>query len=221
MPYLSDFLQDIIYWLPALIIAMSFHEYAHGKVADLLGDPTPRYAGRLTLNPLRHVDPVGLLMLLIVRFGWAKPVPVNPLYFRGDRRRGMFLVSLAGPGMNFALALLAGILRVLTIALSWRWGPAFHAVIFFEYLLIYNVYFGVFNLLPIPPLDGSKILFSLLPDRFSGFLYTLEQYGFLILILVIATGLHRVFLTPVANAVIGVITRVGALVLRLLWGGGA
>lgn len=221
MSFLVSFLKDLIYWLPALIIAMSFHEYAHGKVADMLGDPTPRYAGRLTLNPLRHVDPLGLLMLIIVKFGWAKPVPVNPLYFKGDRRRGMLLVAMAGPAMNFFLALLAGIAWALGVAASLKWSAAGHAVRFFEYLMLYNVYLGVFNLMPIPPLDGSKILFSILPPRYNKIMYKIEQYGFIILVLVLTTGLYNYFLTPVATTVFKGIFTLASLVLRLFLGGAA
>ncbi|MDD4657618.1 MAG: site-2 protease family protein [Eubacteriales bacterium] len=223
MSYLQTFIRNLFYWLPALIIAMSFHEYAHGKAADMLGDPTPRYAGRLTLNPLRHVDPVGLLMLLIVKFGWAKPVHVNPLYFRGDRRRGMLLVAVAGPGMNFLLAVLAGIAWALSYVARVKlgWEIAVHAVIFFEYLMLYNVYLGVFNLLPIPPLDGSKILFNILPPRYSKFFYQIERYGFLILIVVLVTGLYQYFLTPVANWIFTGIFTLAGLILRLFLGGAA
>jgi Zn-dependent protease len=213
MSYLQTFFQDLFYWLPALIIAMSFHEYAHGKVADMLGDPTPRYEGRL--------DPIGLLMLLIVKFGWAKPVHVNPLYFKGDRRRGMLLVALAGPGMNFILAVLAGTAWALSVVASLKWGTAGHAIRFFEYLMLYNVYLGVFNLLPIPPLDGSKILMNILPSRYAGFFYKIEQYGFLILILVLMTGLYRYFLTPVANGIFTGIFALAGLILRLFLGGAA
>lgn len=187
----------------------------------MLGDPTPRYAGRLTLNPLRHVDPVGLLMLVIVKFGWAKPVPVNPLYFKGDRRRGMLLVAIAGPGMNFLLAVLAGVAWAIAAAISLKWAIAAHAGQFFWYLILYNVYLGVFNLLPIPPLDGSKILFNILPPRYSKFLYSIEQYGFLILIVVLATGLHQYFLTPVANGIFTGIFALAGLILRLFLGGAA
>jgi len=191
---------EAVYWIPALIIAMSFHEYAHGKVASMLGDPTPKNHGRLTLNPIKHVDPIGLLMLIFVRFGWAKPVPVNPLYFRGDRRRGMLLVALAGPGTNFVLALLAGMGSLISLSLLLRGnGFAFHIFLFFEYLLMYNVFLGVFNLLPVPPLDGSKILFNILPSRYSRIMYQIEQYGFFILMILLFTGVHRFFLIPIAD----------------------
>lgn len=217
---LTDLLRNALYWIPALIIALSFHEYAHGKAADLLGDPTPRYHGRLTLNPLKHVDPVGLLMLLLVKFGWAKPVPVNPMYFKGNRRRGMLLVALAGPGMNFAVAVLAGLGLAVSYFLLFRgFNMAIHAYYFFEALLSYNVFLGLFNLLPVPPLDGSKILFNLLPPRYSYYLHQLEQYGFLILILMLATGVHRYFLLPAAYAVIGYIINFSALLISPFLGG--
>lgn len=211
---LNQFLAQAVYWIPALVIAFTFHEYAHGKVADMLGDPTPRNHGRLTLNPVSHVDPVGLLMLILVRFGWAKPVPVNPLHFRGDRRKGMLLVSLAGPGANFVIALFAGIGRAVSIIMLVQGNQiAHHFYTFFEYLLMYNVFLGVFNLLPVPPLDGSKILFNILPPRYSSFMFQLEQYGFLILMLLLITGAHRFFLIPVANGIMMFITNVAAMLV--------
>lgn len=216
MNILQQIVRDLIYWVPALVIAMSFHEYAHGKVADRLGDPTPRYAGRLTINPLKHVDPIGLLMLVIVRFGWAKPVPVNPLYFRGDRRQGMIEVSLAGPATNFVLAVLAGIAMAFAAYWSQKWPGAVHILRFLDYLLIYNVFFGVFNLMPIPPLDGSKILFNLLPQRYYYIYLTLEQYGPFILILVLVTGLHHLFLTPIASGLIKSIMALANEILKIL-----
>ncbi|HOC06359.1 MAG: site-2 protease family protein [Bacillota bacterium] len=216
MNILQQIVRDLIYWVPALVIAMSFHEYAHARVADRLGDPTPRYAGRLTINPLKHVDPIGLLMLVIVRFGWAKPVPVNPLYFRGDRRQGMIEVSLAGPATNFVLAVLAGIAMAFAAYWSQKWPGAVHILRFLDYLLIYNVFFGVFNLMPIPPLDGSKILFNLLPQRYYYIYLTLEQYGPFILILVLVTGLHHLFLTPIASGLIKSIMALANEILKIL-----
>lgn len=211
---LTSFLRDAVYWVPALIIALSFHEYAHGKVADMLGDPTPRNHGRLTLNPIKHIDPVGLLMLMVVRFGWAKPVPVNPLYFRGDRRRGMVLVALAGPGTNFIIAFFAAIGRMISLVMALQGTEAMvHSFLFFEYLLMYNVFLGVFNLLPVPPLDGSKILFNLLPPRYSPIMHQIERYGFMILMLMLLTGAHRYFLLPAANVMINLITNMAGTLL--------
>ena len=193
---------DIIYRIPALLIALTLHELAHGYVAYRLGDPTAKQQGRLTLNPLKHIDPIGLLALWLVGFGWAKPVPVNPMYFKGDRRRGMFLVGLAGPATNFVLAFLfAFLMRV----------PALQSpnmLFLLELSLIYNVFFGVFNLLPLPPLDGSKVIAYFLPQSAVVQLNQLEQYGPLLLMLLIFTGMLSRILIPMANVVLNIIIRI-------------
>jgi len=193
-------LESFLFSAVAILAAVVFHEFAHAYAADRLGDPTPRRAGRLTLNPLPHIDPIGLIMLFVFRFGWARPVPFNPLYFR-DRRRGTLVVAAAGPAANFATAVLVSLFLHSQAAGA---GPpvAFELA---RWLLIYNVYLGVFNLVPIPPLDGSRILTSLLPGRQAHAFARLEQYGWLILILAIWTGVLRSVLLPVV-----------ALVFRLL-----
>ncbi|MFA5536685.1 MAG: site-2 protease family protein [Bacillota bacterium] len=192
-------LQGLVTLIPAILVAITFHEYAHGKVAALLGDPTPAQHGRLTLNPLAHLDPIGTLMLLVARFGWAKPVPVNPYYFRGDRRRGMLLVGLAGPAMNLVLAYLAA------VALKITWGINLYLQGFFQDLLWINIALAVFNLIPIPPLDGSKILANILPSRFTGLFMQLESYGTIILLLLLVTGLLGRILLPAVYFVLTMI----------------
>lgn len=185
--------------LPAIIIALTFHEYAHGKVAYWLGDNTAYSYGRLTLNPFPHIDPIGFLMLFIFHFGWAKPVPVNPLNFKGTSiKTGMMLVSLAGPGMNILLAFIGMILlKVLIPFQAFEWASISLAMV--RPLIQINLILAAFNLIPLPPLDGSKILAGLLPDSGAQVLYSLEQYGPLILLLFIVTGIaSRVFL-PLAN----------------------
>lgn len=170
-----------------LLVAFSIHELAHALTADRLGDPTPRRMGRITLNPLAHLDPFGSLMLLISGFGWAKPVMVQPMYLRGNPRTSMAIVAAAGPISNLGLAILFAIpvrLGIVDIAVSSTGAlPSFDFLIF-EFIRI-NLILLFFNLIPVPPLDGYRILFGILPPDAAYRLRPLEQYGFLILILAI------------------------------------
>ncbi|WP_028575614.1 site-2 protease family protein [Desulfonatronovibrio hydrogenovorans] len=177
-----------------LLMGITFHEVAHGYVAYRFGDPTAKNAGRLTLNPLKHLDPMGTLVLVLTRMiGWAKPVPINPSYFE-DPRKGIFWVSLAGPLANFGLAVFFYILFNLVLALQpvFSTGPAAAvlepAMLICFYGIIVNIILGIFNLFPIPPLDGSKILATFLPGPVAGKFMQLEKYGFIILILLIFLG---------------------------------
>lgn len=162
-------------WFFALLVAVSVHEFAHALMADRLGDPTPRINGRLTLNPLAHLDPIGTLLLLLTRFGWGKPVPIDP-YNLENPRRDAALISLAGPASNLIFAtILSLILKFLLVSqfLSLLISP----------IIFLNVALAIFNLLPVPPLDGSKILFGFLPEEMAvQWEEILSQYG-LILIL--------------------------------------
>ncbi len=170
-----------IFKLLALILAVVPHEVAHGYIAWKLGDPTAQRARRLTLNPLAHLDPIGsvvlpALLLLTgspVLFGWAKPVPFNPGYFR-DPRRGMMLVGVAGPATNLGLAIAAAVLFRLLGSASAILG------VFLVYLCVTNIVLGVFNLIPIPPLDGSRVALGLLPPSLAAAYLRLEPFGFLI-----------------------------------------
>ncbi|MEN6461855.1 MAG: site-2 protease family protein [Syntrophomonas sp.] len=194
---------NMIISLPAIVIALTFHEYAHGRVADLLGDDTPYYQGRLTLNPFPHIDWVGFLMLFLFQFGWAKPVQVNPLKFRNiSMKKGMMLVSLAGPVMNLLLAWL-GMLALKLSGFDPHLGTysGNNAVLI---QLIYplvsiNLILAAFNLIPVPPLDGSRILAGLLPDSGTQAIYSLEQYGPLLLLLLIVTGMAGKVFLPLAG----------------------
>lgn len=169
----------LVLLIPVILFALTIHELAHGWVAYRLGDPTAKYAGRLTLNPISHLDPIGTLMLFLVHFGWAKPVPVDPSYFK-DPKRGMLLVALAGPGANMVLAFLSGlVIRYMNANpgpfITGALGPSFVTMIFLS--LQINLALAIFNLLPIPPLDGSKVLYGLLPSEYNHIIYNLERYG--------------------------------------------
>ncbi len=175
----------------ALVAGITFHEFSHAAVATLQGDSTARSEGRLTLNPLSHLDPIGSIFLLIGGFGWGRPVPFTPSRMR-SRRVGAALVGLAGPAANLVLALLAAGLIKLGLG-SWA-APDTFAWKFLVVLLELNVVLCVFNLIPIPPLDGSRLLSILLPPQRQGIVYFLDQYGIFLLIalLFLAPG----FLTP-------------------------
>ncbi|MBU1118129.1 site-2 protease family protein [Patescibacteria group bacterium] len=165
----------------SLLIAVTIHEFSHALAADKLGDPTPRAYGRLSLNPLVHLDPLGTIMLIIARFGWGKPVPIDPYNFKNPRRDEI-IVSLAGPLSNLLLALIFS---------------RFPNLI--AYILTYtNLYLGIFNLFPIPPLDGSKVLLNLLPiDTSVRLQEAFERYGFVLIALLIVSGLLGQILNPI------------------------
>ena len=176
--------QTLLLIAPPILLALTFHEYAHAYMAYRYGDDTARQSGRLTLNPLRHLDPLGTIMIFIVHFGWAKPVPVNPNRLRNPKK-DMLWISAAGPMANMVLALASGLLiRVLlTIGVT----PDRHTAIGLLFFMVImslqiNLALAIFNILPIAPLDGSKILFALLPVRYEKLIYFLERYGPFILI---------------------------------------
>lgn len=191
-------LREFIIFIPAILIALSFHEFAHGFVAYRLGDPTPKYQGRLTLNPLAHLDPVGTLLLLFAHFGWAKPVQVNPYYFEGDEKRGMMIVALAGPFANILLAYVGALL----LSFMLREVLPFNGLVavFLQALVQINLVLAAFNLIPVPPLDGSKILAGLLPGKTADFIYRMEQYGPILLMLLIITGTTQMIFRPIVAA---------------------
>ena len=174
---------------PPILLAITFHEYAHGWTAMKFGDPTAKMMGRLTLNPLVHLDPIGTLMLFLVHFGWAKPVPVDPRYF-SDPKRQMLWVALAGPVANMILAFFSGIL-IIGFASSNFMFSSNTALIgnMLVYSLQINLALAVFNMLPIPPLDGSKILRGLLPYEYEHIAFQMEQYGPWVLMSIILFGM--------------------------------
>ncbi|MGM0502263.1 MAG: site-2 protease family protein [Bacillota bacterium] len=182
--------------LPLLLLSLSWHEYAHGKTADLLGDPTPRQTGRLTLNPLAHLSLLGTLVLLITRrFGWAKPVQINPRNFK-NRKQGMMLVGLAGPAANVLLATVLGIIFNLFGGLLTNFVEQRVLVIFFGLGIAINLGLAIFNLIPVPPLDGSKIMEGLIPKGNEKIIRNLEAYGPFFLLLFVFMGWIRFVINP-------------------------
>ena len=173
-------LWDMLARLFAVLLCLTVHETCHGLAAYALGDPTARRAHRLSLNPLRHIDWFGLLMLFAAGFGWAKPVPVNPNYFRKPKQ-GMAFTALAGPVSNFLLALLM-LLAARIFCNTASWSQTNQAILDFMLMTaVLSIGLGLFNLVPIPPLDGSKVLFAVLPDRAYNQLMRYERYGMLLL----------------------------------------
>ena len=169
-----------------LIFSVIIHEVSHGYMADTLGDPTPRLQGRLTLNPLKHIDPVGSVIVPIMTwvlahftFGWAKPVVYNP-YNLKNKRRGEFLIALAGPASNLIIALIFGTIIRFTFD-----GSPTPFIQISGYIVGINIILAVFNLIPLPPLDGSKLLFSLLPQQYGKFRMVLEAYSSLFALIVV------------------------------------
>jgi Zn-dependent protease len=193
-------LRSILLSAPAILFGLTVHEFAHGWVAYRLGDPTAKMMGRLTLNPLKHLDPVGTIALFLFRFGWAKPVPIDPSHFRHPTR-DMALSSLAGPAANLAVALVSGLLFRLVTAL----GVAGFAQLLLGYFVLFNIILCFFNLIPIPPLDGSRLVYYFLPPDLAAGYARLERYGFLILMGIIFVGqftgfsLFSVYLGPLVQ----------------------
>ena len=171
---------DTIFWIvlsvPSIIIASSFHEYAHAYTAYKLGDPTPKMMDRLTLNPLKHIDPIGAISMIIFRFGWSKPVPINESYFKNPVL-GTALTALAGPVSNFLLAGICGLINM--------FNPSGYLGLFIYVFAIVNLSLGIFNLIPIPPLDGHKVVRALLPKKMRYSWEKLEKYSWVLILLLI------------------------------------
>ncbi|HWQ71863.1 MAG TPA: site-2 protease family protein [Desulfitobacteriaceae bacterium] len=211
-------LPTFIALIPALLIGLAFHEYAHAWVADYLGDPTPRSQGRLTLNPLVHLDLFGTIMILFFRFGWAKPVQINPYNFRGNPLRARMFVSLAGPVMNLSIAFISMLIwGICEIFLQDSvWWQAFLPVLI--NIVSLNIGLGIFNLIPIPPLDGFAVLGGILPRNLAEKLWSLEPYGILILMVLLFTNVLGKVLVPAREAILNLYENIIIYVIRLFLG---
>lgn len=209
--------------LPIIFLALSLHETAHGFVAYKLGDPTAKNLGRLTLNPIKHLDPIGFLCMLLAGFGWAKPVPINSRNFRKPRR-DIALTSIAGPISNLLLALVFVVILRLTdeplsrmmYSANFIMGKPYDHIVYYIYNFIYiaiilNINLAVFNLLPIPPLDGSKILYMFLPPRIYFKIAPYERYISIAFMLLLATGVISPLLNTVTDFITGLMFKLVGL----------
>ena len=202
--------QSVVAGLPGLIIALVIHEYAHARVAVAMGDFTPKLTGRLTLNPMAHIDPIGLLMLLVARFGWAKPVMVNPRNFR-DMKKGNILVALAGPAANFLTAFVTLFIMMVLFKFGMLNTVGIKTVL--SMIVLFNINFGIFNLIPLPPLDGSKILLEFLPGELAYKYMGLERYSFIILIILIMTPVLSSILVPLSGLILHIFETILSVIL--------
>lgn len=209
-------IMELILVIPVLLLSLSIHEYSHGYVSYLLGDPTPKDNGRLTLNPIKHLDLMGSLVLLITRrIGWAKPVPINPRYYKNPRK-GLMLVGIAGPGSNLIMAIFFALIFRVVIFFSSATSVGSIGVqvsdlqyVLLRFLLLaimVNLSLGFFNLLPIPPLDGSNILRGILPRNLEQYLNKLQgPIGMVILLILAYTGILWSMISPFVNFFLGVL----------------
>ncbi|MBI3576456.1 site-2 protease family protein [Candidatus Gottesmanbacteria bacterium] len=206
---------DFVYWIGALVIAITIHEFAHALAAEHLGDPTPRLQGRLTLNPLAHLDPIGTIMLILVHFGWGKPVVFDPFNLRHPRRDAA-IISLAGPVSNLVLATVCAIALHL-LFFSGLSRITYHVSLitlflsgFLPTLITLNVVLAVFNLIPIHPLDGFKIVGGILPKEYARSWYELEGYGMIFLIFLLfpifgGTAPIAQIISPIINFILSLL----------------
>lgn len=205
----ADWFFHIIMIIPGIIVGLSFHEFAHGWVAYKLGDPTPKFQGRLTINPKAHIDPVGLVALLFAGFGWGRPVEINPNNFK-NRRKGEFLTALAGVIMNLIIAVIFGVVVKLILMIG---GGTFAAsslgdivITVCMYVIQINLVLMIFNLIPVPPLDGFTVVTELFNVKHTPAYYTVCRYGSVILLGLILFDVTSMILSPLVSFFMGLIT---------------
>ena len=212
-----DNLWTMLVTVASAVLCITFHETCHGLAACALGDDTAKRAGRLSLNPLKHIDIFGLIMLAVAHFGWAKPVPINMRRFRNPKA-GMALCALAGPLGNVLLCAVAMVLYGVCRFYSYELDGLYYVELFLWYTIILSAGLAVFNLFPIPPLDGSKILFAVLPEQWYWKLMKYERYGMTLLMVLLVTGVLDTPLSILRDLLITVLYPLAALPYEILSG---
>ncbi|NLK97972.1 MAG: site-2 protease family protein [Epulopiscium sp.] len=196
---------EILIKAPGILAGVTFHEFAHGLTAYLFGDKTPKKEGRLTLNPISHIDPIGLILLFFMNFGWARPIHTNPANFK-SRKPAMLMVSLAGPIANLLVAIVSALILKLLYMYNIRYDLLYQILLYGIYI---NIVLAIFNLIPIPPLDGSKILFNLIPPRTY---FKIIQYEYIlqvVLILLIFVGFIPMIINPIIMQIYNFLIKLG------------
>lgn len=211
-------LMSILINVPITLVCLTGHELAHGWVSEKLGDPTPRNQGRMTINPLAHLDVIGTLLMIFTGFGWAKPVMVNPMYYK-DRKKGMALTAAAGPLANLAMAFAALIIYTIT-AIAWQkvggaYIPSIITTVVYSFI-VRNLCFMVFNLIPIPPLDGAKVLGMFLPNNIYYKMLQYERYFMIIIMLLSLSGFFGRIIGTGVETVFGLLALAVSPLLNLL-----
>ena len=214
-------LLGLLYTIPGVLIAITFHEFAHAKVADMLGDDTPRREGRISLNPLAHIDPIGFTMLLFAGFGWGKPVNVNPRNYNRDItvEKADAIVSIAGPAMNMILAIVFTAIYFIiykfcgTLVLTNRILGIIMQMIM--YTITINIGLGIFNLIPLPPLDGSKVIKPFLPYNAKQWFEEREMIFYLVFVGLWITGIAGTIISPIINVVFKVIFNLASIIFKI------
>jgi len=199
--------------IPVFLISLSFHELAHGFVAYKLGDRTAKLDGRLSMNPIRHIDPIGFLLMILCGFGWAKPVMINMRNLKKPKR-DMAVIALAGPVTNVILAFVC-LMIYYPIIYALNGNVPYGLTLFFSQLFFLNLSLAIFNIIPVPPLDGSKVMAALLPPKYYFRWMQYERYGFIVLLILVITGVIGMILTPVILGRYGIYAGMSALANKI------
>jgi Zn-dependent protease len=196
---------EFIFTLPALLISLTIHEWAHAYTAYKLGDNSQKALGRLTLDPFSHIDPMGFICIALFGFGWGKPVVFDDRNFK-NKSKGNMLVALAGPLSNIIMAVLCTLILKVLVMLnfaSFDYPTVISVTSIIGRMLLltigFNIVFGIFNMIPIPPFDGSKVLFYFLPGKYKNIMYMLERYSFIIIIVILVTNIASIIISPIVN----------------------